>query len=45
MTNYHRGIPSTPLKAAAVVRAEVPVASVIPRPKRGERALLDLMND
>jgi hypothetical protein len=45
MTNHERGIPSTPMKAAAVVRAEVPVAGVIPRPKRGERAQLDLMND
>jgi hypothetical protein len=45
MTNHQRGIPSTPMKAAAVVRAEVPVAGVIPRPKRGERAQLDLMND
>jgi hypothetical protein len=32
------------MKAAAVVRAEVPVAAVIPKPKRGERALLDLRN-
>jgi hypothetical protein len=43
MTNYQRGIPSTPMKAA-VVRAEVPVAGVIPGPERGERALLDLGN-
>jgi hypothetical protein len=33
------------MKAAAVVRAEVPVAGVISRPNRGERALLDLRND
>jgi hypothetical protein len=32
------------MKAAAVVGAEVPVAGVIPRPKRGERALFDLGN-
>ena len=43
MTNYQRGILSTPMKAA-VVRAEVPVAGVIPGPERGERALLDLGN-
>ena len=33
------------MKAAAVVRAEVPVTGAIPRPKRGERALLDLRTD
>jgi hypothetical protein len=42
-TNYQRGIPTTQTKAA-VVRAEVPVAAVIPGPERGERALLDLGN-
>jgi hypothetical protein len=30
VTNYQRGIPSTPMKGPAVVRTEVPVADSIP---------------
>jgi hypothetical protein len=44
VTNYQRLIPSTPMKAAAVVRTEGSCRRLIPRPNRSERALLDLRN-